>query len=724
MFLSNIYAAHIRDDGKVQTVLEHLEGTAILAKSFAESFGSGDYAYLCGMLHDIGKYSQEFQKRIRGASKRVDHSGAGAIMVNNELPGLGRLFAYCIAGHHTGLPDGGSKVDTGIEPTLSGRLKRLNLPSYSAFLDDLDIKDFLPQITRPIKMLGENGFTYSFFVRMLFSCLVDADFLDTEAFMSNGEVKRGIDYDIDNLYSKLQDKITKFGNPKSELNKKRNEILNCCIEKALLPKGLFTLTVPTGGGKTISSLAFALRHAKEHGLKRIIYVIPYTSIIEQNAAVFKDMIGAENVLEHHSNFNYDDENESMSKCRLATENWDMPVIVTTNVQFFESMFANRTSKCRKLHSIANSVIIFDEAQMFPTEYLLPCIRAISELAYNYGSTAVLCSATQPALSELFPKELTATEICENTAALYDYFNRTKIVSIGQLEDADIAKKINNERQVLCIVNTKRQAQNLFKLLDAEGSYHLSTLMCPAHRKIILKEIKEKLTSNLPCRVVSTSLIEAGVDVDFPTVFRSMAGLDSQIQAAGRCNRERKREKENSFVYVFDPSDEYKRHQPSAIKLPTEVARSVARQHADVSSPDAIKEYFLQLYGFKGEGLDIKEIVKQMENGAEFGFNFPFAKIASEFRLIDEITNSVFIPFDDKAEKQLQRLKGGERSMQLLRSIQTYTVNIYQRDYDAMYGAGFIEPLDNEIAVLKVAKRYSRETGLDTVVENGIGIFSQ
>lgn len=721
--MSDIYAAHIREDGKIQTVLEHLEGTAILAKSFAESFGSGDYAYLCGMLHDIGKYSQEFQKRIRGASQRVDHSGAGAKEVNKELPGLGWLFAYCIAGHHTGLPDGGSKVDTGIEPTLNGRLKRGNLPSYSAFLNDLDIKSFLPKKTRPIKMLGENGFTYSFFVRMLFSCLADADFLDTEAFMSNGEVKRGIDYDIDDLYSRLQNKIAKFGNPKSELNKKRNEILNCCIEKALLPKGLFTLTVPTGGGKTISSLAFALRHAKEHGLKQIIYVIPYTSIIEQNAVVFKDMIGAENVLEHHSNFNYDDENESMSMCRLATENWDMPVIVTTNVQFFESIFANKTSRCRKLHSIANSVIIFDEAQIFPTEYLLPCIRAISELVYNYGSTAVLCSATQPALSELFPKEVPATEICENTAALYDYFNRTKIVSIGQVEDVDLATKINNERQVLCIVNTKRQAHNLFKLLDAEGSYHLSTLMCPAHRKIVLKEIREKLTSDLPCRVVSTSLIEAGVDVDFPTVFRSMAGLDSQIQAVGRCNRERKREKENSFVYIFEPSDEYKRHQPSAIKLPTEVARSVARQHEDVSSPEAIKEYFLQLYSFKGEGLDIKEIVKQMEDGAEFGYSFPFAKIASEFRLIDEITHAVFIPFDDKAEAQLQRLKGGERSMKLLRSIQTYTVNIYQRDYDALYGIGLIEPLDTEIAVLKDIGRYNDKTGLNIVVESGSGIFA-
>jgi len=722
--VSEIYAAHIKDDGKVQTIKEHLEGTATLARGFAENFNSGDYGYYCGMLHDIGKYSQQFQKRIHGSSQRVDHSSAGAIEVKRELPGLGWLLAYCIAGHHTGLPDGGSKVDTGIEPTLNGRLKRLNLPSYSDFRDDLETKTFFPKLTKPIKMLGENGFTYSFFTRMLFSCLVDADFLDTEAFMSSSEVERGIDYSIDNLYLKLQNEIAKFGNPKSELNKKRNEILNCCIEKALLPKGLYTLTVPTGGGKTISSLAFALRHAKEHGMKRIIYVIPYTSIIEQNAAVFKNILGAEYVLEHHSNFNYDDEDETMTRLRLATENWDMPVIVTTNVQFFESVFANKTSRCRKLHNIANSVIIFDEAQMFPTEYLLPCIRAISEFVYNYGSTAVLCSATQPALSGLFPKELPATEICENTAELYDFFNRAKIVSIGQIEDNELAVRLDSEKQVLCIVNTRGQAQNLFNLLDSDGSFHLSTFMYPAHRKSVLNEIRERLKNDLTCRVVSTSLIEAGVDVDFPTVFRSMSGLDSQIQAAGRCNREGKRDKDKSIVSVFEPSDEYKRHQPSAIKLPTEIAKSVARQFADVSTPEAIKEYFLQIYKMKGEGLDIKQIVKRLEDGAVFGFSFPFSQIASEFRLIDSITRSVVIPFDDTATLQLQRLKGGERSKQLLRSIQTYTVNIYQRDYDALYGAGLIEPLDNEIAVLKDMKRYSNKTGLNAVVENGIGIFSE
>ena len=722
--MSEIYAAHIRDDGKVQTIKEHLEGTATLARSFAEGFSSGDYGYFCGMLHDIGKYSQQFQKRIHGASQKVDHSSAGAVEINRELPGLGWLFAYCIAGHHAGLPDGGSKVDTSIEPTLNGRLKRENLPPYSDYKADIDIKSLYPKMTKPIKMLGENGFTYSFFTRMLFSCLVDADFLDTETFMSEGKVERGIDYSIDALALKLQNEIEKFRNPKSELNKKRNEILNCCIDKALLPQGLYTLTVPTGGGKTISSLAFALRHAKEHGMKRIIYVIPYTSIIEQNAAVFKDILGAEFVLEHHSNFNYDDENESMPKHRLATEDWDMPIVVTTNVQFFESMFANKTSKCRKLHNIANSVIIFDEAQMFPTEYLMPCIRAISELVYNYGSTAVLCSATQPALSKLFPKELDATEICENTAELYDYFNRVKIISIGQIEDNELAEKLNSEKQALCIVNTRGQAQNLYNLLDSDGSFHLSTLMCPAHRKSVLNEIRERLKSDSICRVVSTSLIEAGVDVDFPIVFRSMAGLDSQIQAAGRCNRERKRDKENSLVFVFEPSDAYKKHQPSTIKLPIEIAKSVARQYDDVSSPEAIKEYFLQLYSFKGEGLDTKQIVKRLEDGAACGFSFPFSQIASEFRLIDNITHSVVIPFDNNAELQLQRLKGGERSKHLLRSIQTYTVNIYQRDYDALYGAGLIEPLDSEIAMLKDTERYSNKTGLNSIVENGIGIFSE
>lgn len=720
--MQEIYAAHIREDGEIQTNKEHLEGTAALARSFAEGFGSGELGYLCGILHDIGKYSKQFQKRIRGSNQRVDHSAAGAIESNKLLKGIGWLLSYCIAGHHTGIPNGGSPIDTGNESTLHGRLKRSNIPIYSAFQEDIDIKAVLPKRPPPVRTLGSHGFSTAFFVRMLFSCLVDADFLNTETFMTYGKVKRNVEYNMGTLYERLLHYISQFESPANDVDKKRNEILSCCLKKASNPKGLYTLTVPTGGGKTISSFAFALNHAVEHKMDRVIYVIPYTSIIEQNALVFKEIVGSENVLEHHSNFNYDDENEDMLRYRYATENWDMPIIVTTNVQFFESLFANKTSKCRKLHNIANSVIIFDEAQMLPTEYLLPCVRAISELVYNYGSTAILCSATQPALADLFPKELKTYEICDNVSSLYGFFKRTQIIFIGELEDSELSKRLNASKQSLCILNTRRQAQNLYELLDPDGRYHLSTLMCPVHRSETLSEIRDRLKARLPCRVVSTSLIEAGVDLDFPVVFREIAGLDSQIQAAGRCNREGKLPYEQSYVYIFKASDEYKSRMPGSLRRPTEISSSIARQFSNVSSPEAIYNYFSQLYKMEGNGLDIKRIVQRFEEGIDYGLSFPFAEVASEFRLIEDTSHSILIPFDVDVEHLLQRLRSGERSRALLRKIQSYIVNVYDNDFYTLYDAGLIERLDDEVAILIDIDRYSKETGLDTSVYKGIGIF--
>ncbi|HZJ78565.1 MAG TPA: CRISPR-associated helicase Cas3' [Clostridia bacterium] len=716
------FAAHIRDDGKIQTVKEHLDGVANLAEGFGNSFSSGDYAYLCGMLHDIGKYSKKFQKRIFEGGNRADHSTAGALEINNRLQGIGFLLSYCVAGHHTGLPDGGSIADTIDEPTLNGRLRR-KLEPYIKFEDEVNIKELIPSSALPIRPLKKIGFSVSFYIRMLFSCLVDGDFLDTENFMSDNP-RNVIDKSINLLNLKLDEYIKGFGSPTSEINKKRTEILNCCIEKSTCNKGLYSLTVPTGGGKTVSSLAFALKHAKKHKIDRVIYVIPYNSIIEQNAGVFKKILGEENVLEHHSDFSYDDKDDDINKLlqrqKLSTENWDMPVVVTTTVQFFESLFANKTSKCRKLHNIANSVIIFDEAQMFPTQYLLPCVHAISELVFNYGSTAVLCSATQPALNSFFPKEIECQEICENTKELFEFFKRTKIIQLGELEDKELAERMNTEKQVLCIVNTRKQAQNIFKLLDNDGSYHLSTLMYPQHRKRIFSEIRNRLKDGLPCRVVSTSLIEAGVDVDFPVVYRAEAGLDSEIQAAGRCNREGKRGE--SPVYIFKPCEEYRQHMPSMLRRPTEIAHSIASQFYDISTPEAISSYFSLLYKMTGSGLDTKNIVEKFENGFEKGMSFPFAQIATEFNLIESSTYSIVIPDNYEAKKLVQILRSGERSKQLLRQLQQYTVSVYKCNYDALYGSGSIEPLDEEIAVLIDLEKYSDKTGLDANVYSGVGIY--
>ncbi len=386
-----------------QTLVEHLQQVAKLAKEFGEKFDSGEFAYLCGLLHDIGKYSEKFQRRLECGGNRVDHATAGAVEINKSLKKIGLLLAYCIAGHHTGLPDGGSCADTFEEPTLSGRLKSKDrLEPYQQYEKEIDTAAYLPKKAPPVKPLEGIGFTLSFYIRMLYSCLVDGDALDTEHF-TKGDINRNTGESIEVLNQKLDEYIKSFANPTNEINKKRTEILNNCISKAENDRGLYSLTVPTGGGKTVSSLAFALKHAKKHDMDRVIYVIPYNSIIEQNAEVFKKILGNENVLEHHSNFAYEDKNDMEVRQRLATENWDMPVIVTTTVQFFESIFANKSSKCRKLHNMANSVIIFDEAQMFPTQYLKACVKVVSELVYNYKSTVVLCSATQPALGRHVPK---------------------------------------------------------------------------------------------------------------------------------------------------------------------------------------------------------------------------------------------------------------------------------------------------------------------------------
>lgn len=724
-------AAHIQENGNVQSIKEHLYGTAKLARQFGDAFENSDFSYLCGLIHDIGKYSDEFQKRIWDAGPKVDHSTAGAIEINGLIKNFGWLMAYCIAGHHTGLLDGGSIVDIPEEKTLAGRIKRV-VPNYKSFSNDICLEKLVT--TKPPKIipLGEKGFSISFFIRMIFSCLVDADYLDTESFFSGGKTLRGIGKSIDDLCNMLTKEISKYNLPTREINIKRNEILAKCINMSKNEKGLYTLTVPTGGGKTISSIAFALEHAKRHGMNRIIYAIPYTSIIEQTAAEFKRIFGSDSVLEHHSNFEYNDldKDDSLeSRQKLATENWDAPIVVTTNVQFFESVFACKTSKCRRIHNIANSVVIFDEAQMLPLQYLKPCVRTIAELVKNYACTVILCSATQPSLGEQFPPEVISREICSDIDATYAYFKRTQIVNIGTISDDDLISRIGLNTQALCIVSTRKHAQNLFEGLPGEGCYHLSTLMCPEHRKKVLSEIKNRLKADLPCRVVSTSLIEAGVDVDFPVVYRSAAGLDSEIQAAGRCNREGRRSLENSFVYIFDPEEKYKGHLPSMLKRPITITQTIERQYPnDVSSPTAIVEYFKLLYQFSGNELDAKNIVKRLDEGVMDHMSFPFVQIAKDFRIIENDTYNVIIPLDENSNELIKRLRDGERTQDLFRKIQMYSVNLYQKDYEALCGVGVLKQIDKGVvdtglSILTDLSKYHKDMGLQCPDDGGVAIFT-
>lgn len=698
-----------------QSIEAHLKGTGELAETFAADFGAAANGKLCGLAHDIGKYSDEFQLRLRGG-KKVDHATAGAI----ECFKIKAAFeAVCVIGHHSGLPNVGHKdADTTESQTFFGRKLRAEQGGIPDYRKNWNGHIALPQdYFRP----SGRGFATAFYIRMLYSCLVDADYIDTETFM-NGDAGRGNYEPLSALCDKLTAYISKWNNPTREIDILRQKILNSCIEKASAPRGIFSLTVPTGGGKTVASMAFALNHAAANSMKRIIYVIPYTSIIEQNAKVFRDILGQENVVEHHSQVSHElseDADELEYRSALATENWDAPVIVTTAVQFFESLYANRSSKCRKLHNIANSVIIFDEAQMIPSNNLRPCVAAIAELVRAYNATAVLCTATQPAIDEMlleYSKKESVVELCPDVDGMFEKFRRTSFEKEGRLTTDELVSRLESQQQVLCIVNTRKFAQEVYEALPSEGRFHLSTLMCPVHRKQKLDEIRERLKSGKTCRVVSTSLIEAGVDVDFPRVFREMAGLDSILQAAGRCNREGKRSAESSIVTVFESENKVNK----LIAVNRDAAEETVRDWTQPNTTSTIERYFKAYRDFLRND-DKSGVIAASEKGIS-GCGLPFEWIAKEFKLIDQNTFTVYISVGEGKEL-ISRLREGERSRELYRKAGMYSVSIYENHFNALINAGAAEPFGDDAAILTYLSLYSDEKGLATDVRDGSALFN-
>lgn len=698
-----------------QSIEAHLKGTGELAETFAAEFGAAANGKLCGLAHDIGKYSDEFQLRLRGG-KKVDHATAGAI----ECFKIKAAFeAVCVIGHHSGLPNVGHKdADTTESQTFFGRKLRAEQGGIPDYRKNWNGHIALPQdYFRP----SGRGFATAFYIRMLYSCLVDADYIDTETFM-NGDAGRGNYEPLSALCDKLTAYISKWNNPTREIDILRQKILNSCIEKASAPRGFFSLTVPTGGGKTVASMAFALNHAAANSMKRIIYVIPYTSIIEQNAKVFRDILGQENVVEHHSSVSYElseNADELEYRSALATENWDAPVIVTTAVQFFESLYANRSSKCRKLHNIANSVIIFDEAQMIPSNNLRPCVAAIAELVRAYNATAVLCTATQPAIDEMlleYSKKESVVELCPDVDGMFEKFRRTSFEKEGRLTTDELVSRLESQQQVLCIVNTRKFAQEVYEALPSEGRFHLSTLMCPVHRKQKLDEIRERLKSGKTCRVVSTSLIEAGVDVDFPRVFREMAGLDSILQAAGRCNREGKRSAESSIVTVFESENKVNK----LIAVNRDAAEETVRDWTQPNTTSTIERYFKAYRDFLRND-DKSGVITASEKGIS-GCGLPFEWIAKEFKLIDQNTFTVYISVGEGKEL-ISRLREGERSRELYRKAGMYSVSIYENHFNALINAGAAEPFGDDAAILTDLSLYSDEKGLATDVPDGSALFN-
>lgn len=710
------YIAHANSAGDTQSCVDHLHATAELAEKFAQSFDGGPEAYNAGLLHDIGKYSQPFQERIRGGKNKVDHSTFGA----QEALKLGKLReAVVIAGHHTGIPDVGSKYDLDSAPTLFGRMKR-QVPDASAYRSEINPEELKPGQKKLDSVLAE-----SFYIRMLFSSQVDADYLNTSNFMTERSTE--CEYDsIHTLHCRLMSFLEGKGwlspSSTSPLAEIRSGILRECLEKGrTFKKGIHKLTVPTGGGKTVSSLAYALEMADRLKMDRVIYVIPYTSIIDQTAMVFEDILGAENVLEHHSGVEYnidddcdDEQKQIVRRKMLATENWDAPVVVTTSVQFFESLFSNLPSSCRKLHNIANSVVIFDEAQNLPEDYLRPCVYAISNLVKNCNCEAVLCTATQPVLDKILRhkdfmgENFTSSEIISDTGSLYDSLQRTTLVNAGTLSDQEVVGKMLSSDQSLCVVNARATAQQIYESLPKGSSYCLTTLLCPSHRKRIIAEIRDRLQRGETCRVVSTSLIEAGIDLDFKLAMRELTGLDSVLQTAGRCNREGKRSREDSVVYVFEFMDRG-RGMPKSIRRKADVSRNVLL-HNDPSSFETVEKYFSMYQKLSGEqSMDKKEILPCLKNGIN-GKAYPFSTVSTMFKLIEDDQVDVYIPYQE-GERELIPLRSGAISKSLMRKANQYRVGIPQNQFDKLVEAGAILQVDDQLNILENMSFYRDDVGL-------------
>ena len=699
------HSAENRPESDWQTLKNHAENVAALAAQFAEPFGAAAIARYTALLHDLGKYSEPFQNRLRGG-KRVDHATAGAKEAITRWKMTGKLMAYCIAGHHAGLANGSGEGHnrSTLKERLAADIPALN-PVWQA---EIPLPEKIP--LPPLKSNPKYpGFAQAFFTRMLYSCLVDADYLDTEAFYARldgktvarggypalGALQQAFNQHLQNVRADAKENSE---GGQAKLNRLRSDILDHAQQQAALPPGLFTLTVPTGGGKTYTSMAFALEHARQHGQRRIIYVIPFTSIIEQNAAAFRDAfgdLGEAAVLEHHSTF--DDrklqERDTRDKLRHATENWDAPIVVTTAVQFFESLFADRSSRCRKLHNIANSVIILDEAQMLPLHLLRPVMAAIDELARNYRCTAVMCTATQPAIDAkhgFYGGFSDVREIAPDPARLYTALRRTTVRHIGNQSDAELLEHLTAQPQLLIIVNNRRHARSLYdsaKPLD--GVYHLTTLMCAEHRSEVLKTIRARLKAGAPCRLIATSLIEAGVDVSFPRLMRAEAGADSIAQAAGRCNRENLRTADESEVLIFRPEEQWKA--PPELATYAACMRETLRNDGDLLAPEAMIAYFRRVYDLSD--LDKHHILEMLKNA---GSDFPFQTIAEKSRVIESNHMlPLLIPYDANAEAHINALEHADTIGGLLRQLQRYTVQVPESALKILFGKGRVNVINKE-----------------------------
>jgi CRISPR-associated endonuclease/helicase Cas3 len=679
----------------------HLHGVANLAEQFAAVFGSAAWGRLAGLWHDLGKYQVEFQAKLRGERMQVEHAGIGAALAA-AAGGPSHPLAFVIAGHHAGLANREAQLESGLTPLKERLLRNQELlrRCRAAIPSDL-CRHAIPAAPPFFAERGRGNRRAELWTRFLFSALVDADRLATEAFCNPVQSRQRTPFaSIAELRSRVDKALDRLA-VRSDLDRIRADILADCRAAAARQRGIFSLTVPTGGGKTLSSLAFALRHAERHGLRRVIVAIPYTSIIEQNAAVYRRVLSDENVIEHHASIDElgraETNPERELRRQLACENWDAPVVVTTNVQLFESLFSNHPSRCRKLHNVAGSVIVLDEAQALPAGYLLPVLDVLAELTAVYGCSVVLCTATQPALGQrpALPKGLKGvTEIATAPDSLARQLKRVRIrwLAPGQVTPyRELADELVGLPRVLAIVHLRRDARFLASLLPAEGLFHLSTLMCAAHRQAVLARIRTALADGLRCRVVATQLIEAGVDVDFPVVYRALAGLDSLAQAAGRCNREGKLPAGEFHVFRAETLPP-----PGTLRIGLETTESLLKQHGQAlgfDEPRLFEEYFRMLYAKLAlDGAGIQHDREQ----------FNFAEVDRKFRLIDSAgRTSLVVPYTDEARERLARYLI-DPSRTTVRALQPFIVQLLPYERRALIFAGALDPVNESLDALNGA----------------------
>lgn len=736
------------DKADWELLTDHLGGVADAAEAMGDPIGIGAAARLAGLLHDLGKYQRTFQRRLEGADVSVDHSIAGAAAVLEAAAAaetqFAQLVAQAIAGHHAGLPD-----RTGAEAaTLATRLEGWDADRLDPQWRDemqFDPGGLDPGFAWTADRVGAQ---LALLGRMMLSCLVDADRRETERFYAGRggpppppEWAALADV-LPDAHAAFDARIEAFGPPTEPLAKLRGEVLAHVRERAVLPPGLFTLHVPTGGGKTLAALGFALDHALCHGHRRIITAIPFTSIIDQTAAVYRDLLGDHLVLEHHSGF--DDHRRSpreadmrrngRDKLRLAMEDWAAPFVVTTHVQLFESLHAARTTPCRKLHRIANSIIILDEAQILPKHLLTPTVATIDALARQWGCTVVLCTATQPAFDARrcraghpLALELEGRELAPDPERLARELTRTRLVDGGTMDDRALIDALRDHPRALVIVNSRAHALELYRAAkDAglDGLVHLTTRQCGADRKRIIADVRKRLKAGVPCRVIATSLVEAGVDLDFPRVWRAEAGLDQLVQAAGRCNRENEAPVEESIVTVFRAPE----HDPPREIAPhVEAMRHVLSTYDEPFSPDAMDRYFEEVYWQAGEDhLDGKRSPSDPtftslafldRDDPDVPLKVQYRTIAERYRMIESGMVPVIVPADDRAREWIGKI-GVENvpSGTIARRLQPYTVEVPPRARDRLLTAGHVrfhaEALRaDQFAVLETSERYTRETGL-------------